>query len=108
MKHTNIALIFAFALILSAQAFAMDLAQGRAQGLVGEKLDGYVAAISAAPEAQALANEVNVRRREEYLKISKQNGQPASVVSKVAAESIIKGLPAGSLYQGADGSWKKR
>ncbi len=108
MKHTNIALIFVCAMLFSIQAFAMDLAQARAQGLVGEKLDGYVAAITASPEAQAVANDVNVRRRTEYQKISKENGQPVSVVAKVAAESIIKGLPSGAFYQGADGSWQKR
>ena len=108
MKHTLIAALFAIAILFSAEAFALDLAQARAQGLVGEKLDGYVGAVAATPEASSVAADVNVRRREEYEKISKANGQPVSVVGKVAAERIITGLPSGSLFQAPDGSWKKK
>lgn len=108
MKRTFIAALFAVAMIFAVEAFAMDLSQARAQGLVGEKLDGYIGAVTASSDATAVVSEINTRRRAEYEKISKANGQPVSVVGKVAAENIINGLPGGSLYQGADGSWKKK
>lgn len=108
MKRKFIAALFAFVVLLSAEAFAMDLSQARSSGLVGEKLDGYVGAVSSSPEANALVAEINARRRTEYQKISKENGQPIAIVGKVAAENIINGLPKGSLYQGANGNWNKK
>lgn len=108
MKHTLIAALFAFTILLASEAFAVDLSQARANGIVGEKLDGYIGAVAPSPEASAVVEEINARRRAEYEKISKQNGQPLSVVGKVAAESVINGLPKGSLYQSTDGSWKKK
>lgn len=108
MKRTFITALFAFAVLLAGEAFAMDLAQARAKGLVGEKLDGYIGAVVSSPEASDVVRDINDRRRVEYEKISKQNGQPVSIVGKVAAENIINNLPGGSLYQGADGSWKKK
>lgn len=108
MKRTLIAAFFGLGLFLSSHAFSMELAQARAQGLVGETADGYIAVVNASPDANAVVAEINARRRAEYTKISKDNGQSVAVVGKVAAERIIGGLPAGSYYKGADGSWKKK
>lgn len=108
MKRTLLLATFTAAMLFAAQAFASDLSAARAKGIVGEKLDGYVAAVTASAEANAVVSDVNARRRTEYEKISKANGQPVSVVGKVAAENIINGLPSGSLYQAPDGSWKKK
>lgn len=108
MKRTLIAAFFAIGLLLAGQALAMDLAQARAQGLVGETLDGYVGVVTASPEASAVVADINARRRAEYAKISRENGQPISVVGKVAAERIIGALPAGSYYKSPNGSWAKK
>lgn len=95
-------------LMLAFPAFALDLHGARNSGIVGEKSDGYTAVIGNSPEAQAIVQEVNAKRQQEYARISKQNGQPVDVVAKLAAGEIIKSLPAGNKYQGADGSWKTR
>jgi uncharacterized protein YdbL (DUF1318 family) len=107
-KSTFTTALFVAILVFASHAFAMDLAQARSSGLVGEKLDGYAAVVGSNSAAQSVVTDVNTRRRAEYEKISKQNGQPVSVVAKLAAEQIINGLPAGALYQGTDGSWKKK
>lgn len=108
MKKLFILAVFLTATLMAGQAFALTLDQARNSGIVGEKVDGYVGVVTPSAEAQAVANEVNARRKAEYEKISRQNKQPVSVVGKIAAETIINGLPAGSFYQGADGSWKKK
>ncbi len=108
MKRILFSAILAAALFITGAAYALDLGQARSSGLVGEKNDGYVGVVTASPEASALVAEVNARRKSEYEKISKQNGQPVSVVAKLAAGQIIGGLPSGSYYQAADGSWKKK
>lgn len=102
---------FMIALILAmvaAPVMALDLHQARSQGMVGEKTDGYVAAIKPSAEVNALVSEVNAKRRAEYERISKQNGQSVDVVAKLAAPQIAKGLEAGSRYQDPSGSWKSR
>jgi uncharacterized protein YdbL (DUF1318 family) len=95
-------------LAVAAPAWALDLHEARAKGVVGEKADGYVGAISPSAEVTALVNEVNDKRRAEYTRISKQNGQSVEVVAKLAAPQIQQGLEAGSKYQDASGAWKTR
>lgn len=94
--------------MVTGAAFAMDLNSARRAGLIGEKLDGYAAVVKAQTGVADLVNDVNNRRKAEYERISKQNGQPVNVVSKLAAEQIINGLPKGTLYQGPDGSWRTK
>lgn len=95
-------------LVFSSPAFALDLNEARAQGIVGEQRDGYVAVIKPSAEAQALANEINARRKEEYARISKANGQAVNVVATLAAQQIIQKLSTGSLYQDSNGAWVKK
>jgi uncharacterized protein YdbL (DUF1318 family) len=108
MKLPTFTALLLLCSLVALPVFAMDLHQARGGGLVGEKPDGYVAAVKPSSEVQALVAEVNARRQQEYANISKQNGQPVDVVAKLAAQEIITKLAPGSLYQGADGGWKKR
>jgi uncharacterized protein len=108
MNYRFLTLAFLLNAALSFPAFALDLHQARSSGMVGEKLDGYAAALSATPEVQALVTDVNAKRRQEYERISKQNGQPIDTVAKLAAQEIFAKLTPGSSYQGTDGNWKKR
>jgi uncharacterized protein YdbL (DUF1318 family) len=108
MKNAFIIALFTAVLSIGATVFSMDFAQARAQGIVGEKSDGYIGAVTAAPEATAIVNKINARRRAEYEKIAKNNGQPVSIVGQVASENIIKSLPQGSFYQLPNGTWKKK
>lgn len=102
-------LITAAALALfSLPALALDLQQARQQGLVGEQTTGYVAPLDNNPDVQRLATEVNAKRRQEYQRISQENGQPVDVVAKLAAQQIMQQLPSGAMYQDASGGWKKR
>ena len=100
---TIIAIIFA-----ATSANALDLQTARSQGLLGEKRDGYVSALSQTIEAVNLAAEVNEKRKAEYARISKENGQSVDVVAKIAAEQIISKLPKGAKYQDASGAWKSK
>ena len=107
-KKTFLPVITAAAMLWAIPALALDLSQARSSGMVGEKTDGYVAAIQSSGDVRKLAADVNAKRKAEYTRISKENGQPVDVVAKLAAPQIIKGLPAGALYQDPDGNWIKR
>lgn len=96
-------ILTALMVLLSFPALAMDLQGARSQGLIGERNDGYVQALDGS--AQGLADEVNAKRKAEYARISSENGQPVSVVAKIAADQIISGLPSGAKYQDGSGNW---
>lgn len=95
-------------LLLAIPAWALDLQTARNQGLVGELNDGYVKALQANPDLQALAADVNAKRQAEYRKISAANGQPIEVVAKLAAGQIVKNLGKGAKYQDSAGQWQTR
>jgi uncharacterized protein YdbL (DUF1318 family) len=108
MKHTNTVILATIAVLWALPVLALDLQTARGQGLVGEKTDGYVAAVKSTADTEALVDEVNAKRKVEYARISKENGQPVDVVGKVAAEQVISNLPKGAMYQDASGNWKSR
>lgn len=96
------------AMLVAMPALALDLHAARAQGQIGEKLDGYVTALKPSSEVNALVSSVNAKRRAEYTKISKQNGEPVDVVGKLAAPQILQGLESGASYQDSNGNWQVR
>ncbi len=106
MKSGFFCVIVILGLLTALPAFALDLHQARGAGILGEKPDGYVEVLKKSPEAEALADEVNQKRLQEYTRISKQNDQPVDVVAKIAAEKIINGLKPGEYYQDTSGDWK--
>ncbi len=106
MKNKFFGALIVLGLLAASPAAALDFHQARSTGLVGEKADGYVAALQKNPETEALVADVNQKRRQEYARISAQNKQPVDVVAKIAAEKIINGLKPGESYQDASGNWK--
>ncbi len=108
MKPRVLTILAMLGALIAFPAFALDLHQARTSGMVGEKLNGYAAALKDTPEIDALVADVNAKRKQEYARISKQNGQPVDVVAKLAAAQIINGLEAGGSYQDANGNWKTR
>jgi uncharacterized protein YdbL (DUF1318 family) len=86
-------LFLSFALILLAiPSLAMDLNEARSNGSLGEQANGFVKVLKPSAEVNALAEKVNSGRKTEYERISKENGQPVSVVGTLAAEQIAKKL----------------
>lgn len=83
------------ALFVATPALALDLHAARASGQVAETSEGYIKAVKSSAEVEALVSEVNAKRRAEYERISKQNGQPVDVVGKLAAPQIAKGIAEG-------------
>ncbi|NTU76730.1 MAG: YdbL family protein [Alphaproteobacteria bacterium] len=108
MKLRFFSMLVVAALLMATSAWALDLHQARSSGMVGEKADGYIAALQSTPELQALVSDVNAKRQQEYARISAQNGQPVDVVAKLAAQQIVGNLQPGNRYQGADGGWKTK
>ncbi|MCL4678802.1 MAG: DUF1318 domain-containing protein [Alphaproteobacteria bacterium] len=108
MKTRFLALILPVFLLIALPVYALDLDSARNQGLVGERLDGYVGVVKDAPGVSALVADINAKRKAEYQKISAKNGKAVDIVGKIAAETIIAKLKPGHYYQGPDGGWKKK
>ncbi len=108
MKHFSTLAVFAVVALLAVPAWALELHDARAQGLIGERADGYVEGLSNAGGVSELVTDVNSKRKTEYARIAKEKNQPVDVVAKLAAQQIISGLEAGASYKDDNGAWKKR
>lgn len=91
-------------------ASAATLDQARRDGLVGERLDGYIGAVnpSPTPDIRELVASVNAQRKAEYQKIAAQNGQTVTVVEKLAAQKLIGKATPGTYVMTSSGQWAKK
>lgn len=103
------AIALALALALALPVLALDLDEARAKGVLGERADGYVAAVKADPpaEVKALAAQVNAARRAHYEEIAKRNGAPVEAVAALAGQKLIAGAPAGQWVDDGSG-WRRK
>jgi uncharacterized protein YdbL (DUF1318 family) len=103
-----LALFFA---LFAVPAFAIDLDSAKAQGLVGEKLNGYIGIVTSSPtpEVKAMVDDINLRRRASYQQIAnKTPGANLNAVEKLAAEKLIAKTPSGQYVEQAPGQWVKK
>ncbi|MBX2858423.1 MAG: YdbL family protein [Cellvibrionaceae bacterium] len=108
-KISIIALLVSL-LVLSPAGFALDLQQAKNQGLVCEKVNGYLGYRkgSASAEVKALVGDINAKRKMKYAQISAKQGVSLDVVEKLAGQKAQNKTKPGHFIQTADGKWKKR
>jgi len=111
-KQTLVVAGLALALLLAigARVFAAPLGDARAAGLVGERPDGYLAAVqpNPPPDIAALVKDINAKRRAAYEDIAKKQNVPVDEVGALTAEKIKAKARAGEYFLNADGSWTKK
>jgi hypothetical protein len=103
--------VLAFAVLLPIAAHADALDDARAAGLIGERPDGYVAAVSQnpAPDIQQLCDTINTQRRKVYDQLAAEKGVPVQEVAALAAEKTIgQRLKPGWIYMNNAGQWVKK
>lgn len=94
--------------VVTSSAFALSLDEAKANGLVGEKANGYLGAVNPAnAEAQALIEDVNQKRRQAYEDIAKRNGTNVQAVQTLAGEKAIQNTKPGNFVEGP-GGWMKK
>ena len=104
-------LLAAMALALVVQsAWAIDLRDAKAQGLVGEANTGYLSAVAApaSAEVRALIADVNAKRREEFERTAEKTGATVAQVANRFYELAVQKTEPGHYYQDAAGAWKKK
>jgi len=80
------------------------------QGVVGERVDGYLGLVTGSADAniQRKVNEVNVKRRAVYERLARESGTTVEQVGIVTGEKQIAKTPSGSYYMSANGQWVKK
>jgi uncharacterized protein YdbL (DUF1318 family) len=108
MNKILVTLFLSIALPLSA--FAISLDQAKANGLVGEQLNGYLGAIQSSPSSEVtdLIKDINGKRKAMYQDIAKKNGTPLAAVEKLAADKAIDKTAKGNYIQNSNGAWIKK
>jgi uncharacterized protein len=98
-------LILMLTLMLSFSVFAIELSDAKEQGLVGERVDGLLGAISTSYEVRELVNSINAQRLAVYKQIAEKNAMSIDQVSVLAGEKAIKKTPKGQYIQNTAGQW---
>jgi uncharacterized protein YdbL (DUF1318 family) len=93
---------------LPARADALD--DALKAGLVGETTEGYIAPVSVppTPEITALVNDINSRRRAQYVKIAEENGSDIETVERIVGKRVIERALPGTYIMNAAGDWVRR
>jgi uncharacterized protein len=105
-----LAIILLTLCLAALPAAAQSLDQAKAEGLVGEKVDGFVGVVAAdAPaEVHAMVDRINAERRARYTEIAKKQSAPMDAVAKIAGQKLTERAPSGQYVLGADGQWRQK
>ncbi|BDF95467.1 MULTISPECIES: YdbL family protein [Pseudoalteromonas] len=104
-KLNIITLLSAFCLSFSAWAISLDDAKN--QGLVGEDSSGYLGLVVQNAEAKAVVDEINEKRKAQYLKLAKKNNLSLAQVEALAAAKTIEKTQSGHFIE-VNGEWVKK
>lgn len=97
-------------LMLLQNAWAIDIRDAKAQGLVGEANTGYLAAVQtpASAEVRALIQEVNAKRKQEFERTANKTGVTVPQVAYRFYELAVQRTAPGHYYQDTSGRWQKK
>lgn len=110
MKKFALLLGLLFSIGFSALVSAQSLDAAKSQGLIGEKVDGYVAAVTAnpSPEVQALIQTTNDGRRQAYADLARRNNITVEEVGILSAEKLRANARSGDYVQSTSGQWQQK
>lgn len=97
-------------LSLSNTSFALSLDQAKAQGLVGENSQGYLASVSTNTnsEVRALINSINSQRKAAYIQKAAKAGVSVEIIAKRVSQRLYKKAPSGSYLMNNSGKWYRK
>ena len=104
-------LLIGCALILVAgPAAAQDgVMAARANGVVGERYDGYLGASGAlSPQVRAKVGAINIKRRALYSDLAARRGVTSGDVGVAAACALLNRVAVGEVYLLTEGQWRRR
>ncbi len=103
-------LLVAFLFIIPGESLALSLDSAKDQGLVGEKLDGYLGIVVQNPstEVEALVKEINSKRMQEYQSIAGKNGTDLKTVELLAGKKAVEKTRSGHFIKLPTGVWEAK
>jgi len=96
--------------LLLQNAWAIDIHDAKAQGLVGEANTGFIAAVQspASAEVRALIADVNNKRKTRFESTAQKTGTTAAQVAYRFYEIAVQKTEPGHYYQDTSGRWQKK
>ncbi|MBD3652685.1 MAG: YdbL family protein [Kangiella sp.] len=110
MKKLNYSIMaLLISLLLSAQAFALDIGSLKDQGIVGEMSTGYVGIVISNPtaEVKSFVANINDKRRDIYAQQAKKANITLAEVEAIAAKRNLEKTQPGH-YININGAWRKK
>ena len=97
-------------ILLGSQAFAQNLHEAKAAGLVGERNDGYLGYVVTPPSDQvkALVKDVNNKRKAKFTQTARNNNITTEQVAFRFYQLAVKETEPGHYYQDASGKWVRK
>jgi uncharacterized protein YdbL (DUF1318 family) len=97
-------------LLILQNAWAIDITDAKAQGLVGEANTGYLAAVQtpASAEVRALIADVNAKRKAQFERTAESTGTTVAQVANRFYELAVQKTAPGNYYQDSGGRWRKK
>ena len=82
----------------------------KAQGLVGERFDGYVGAVKSQADAatQQVIDRINLQRKDRYRAIAAKRGTSLSAVERIAGAQVIERAPSGTWVMPEGSGWVQK
>ncbi|WP_084395721.1 YdbL family protein [Henriciella aquimarina] len=112
--RTLVALVFvaSAASLMASPASAGDpkIEAAKEQGVVGERIDGYLGIVSGGADASLMrrVQDINNKRRAAYDDLAKDTGTTPEQVARVTGEKLISQAGRGEYIMDESGSWKKK
>lgn len=109
LKAIITSIILAISLV-AAPAWAISKDDAKAQGLIGERNNGYLGIITSSPNADLknLVTGINNKRRAAYGKGAKKAGVERSVFELRMGQRLQDRAPSGHYIQLPNGKWQRK
>lgn len=87
----------------------MVVDQGISAGRIGERIDGYLAAVGDVSEAERRAmNEINIGRKSVYTDLAEKKGVSVEVIGRLSGEKQLAKAASGAMIMNDSGRWSKK
>ncbi len=108
MKTINLVrIVILMSVLFCSSVFALELADAKDAGLVGEQQNGYLGAVVERPDVMALIADINAKRKVKYSELANAHNLTLTQVEKLAAQKAYDKTVAGH-YVRIDGKWVKK
>ena len=107
---TNVFLALLISMMAVSVVIASPLTQPKADGLIGEQVNGYVGLVrqDVPADIRRLVDDVNAKRKAGYQKIAKKQGASLKDVERVGGNTAIEKTLKGNYIRDASGAWRKK